>query len=189
MLVEHQLKLAAVDWHACRAIVHHFVNKLPTLGRYSVNSQSTGYFLHIFYSRSIYWLTLNFQSGDSWSLYWSTCQPIIDRVVTAGRPNKKRCRPRLNWHVEWVSTDMSTEYRPSLDWQSIECRSILSTESRSTDVLNTHDLHNPRIGAYSFKPYSFVPHERGNILLGCAVDHRSPIFIRCLSWICCKRDL
>lgn len=71
MLVEHQLKLAAVDWHACRAIVHHFVNKLPTLGRYLVNSQSTGYFLHIFYSRSIYWLTLNFQSGDSWSLYWS----------------------------------------------------------------------------------------------------------------------
>ena len=71
MLVEHQLKLAAVDWHACRAIVHHFVNKLPTLGRYSVNSRSTGYFLHIFYSRSIYWLTLNFQSGDSWSLYWS----------------------------------------------------------------------------------------------------------------------
>ena len=106
--------------------------------------------------------------------------------MTAGRPNKKRCWPRLNWHVERVSTDKSGEYRPALDWQSTECRSILSTESRSTDALNTHDLHNPPIGAYSFKPYSFVPHKRGtgNILLGCAVDHRSPIFIRCLSWIC-----
>ena len=69
------------------------MNKLPTLGRYSVNSRSTGYFLHIFYSRSMYWLTLNFQSGYSWSLYWS----ILGRslISTSLRHVSTNSRPTM----------------------------------------------------------------------------------------------